>query len=109
MSRARLGVHRRYRLDSRYPKIDRVAVVSRARLGVRHHYGDDVRLDSRYPKIDRVAVVSRDRLGVHHRYRDDVRLDSRYGKIGWQWCHMLVSASIVATATTSALARVTLR
>ena len=59
-----------------------LAVVSRARLGVRHRYGDDVRLDSRYPKIDRVAVVSRARLGVRRRYRDDVRLDWRYGKTG---------------------------
>ena len=43
------------------------------------------------------------------RYRDDVRLDSRYAKTGWQWCHVLVSASVVATATTSASTRVTLR
>ena len=56
-------------------------MVSRARLGVRRRYRDDVRLGSRYPKIDRVAVVSRARLGVHRRYRDDVRLDSRYPKI----------------------------
>ena len=41
-----------------------------------YRYLDDVRLDSRYPKIDRVAVVSRARLGIHRRYRDDVRLDS---------------------------------
>ena len=33
-----------------------VAVMSRARLGVRHRYRNDARLDSRYPKIDRVAV-----------------------------------------------------
>src|SRR4051812_38124312 len=106
VSRARLGVRRRYRddvrLESRDPKIDRVAVVSRARLGIRCLYRDDVRLDSRYPKIDRVGAVSRARLGVHRRYRDDVRLDSRFTKTGWQWCHVLVSASVVATATTSA-------
>ena len=113
VSRARLGVRRRYRddvcLDSRYPKIDRVSVVSRARLGVRHRCRDDVRLDSHYPKIDGVAVVSRARLGVRRRYREDVRLDSRYAKTGWQWCHVLVSASVVATAMTSASTRVTLR
>ena len=86
-----------------------VVVVSRARLGVRRRYRDDVRLDSRYPKIDMVAVVSRHRLGVRRRYRDNVRLDSRYAKTGWQWCHVLVSASVVATATTSASTRVTLR
>ena len=105
VSRARLGVRRRYRddvrLDSRYPKIDRVTVVSRARLGVHRRY--------RYPKIDRVAVVSRARLGVRRRYGDDVCLDSRYGKTGWQWCHVLFSASVVATAMTSASTRVTLR
>ena len=113
VSRARLGVRRRYRddvrLDSRYPKMDRVAVVSCARLGVRRRYRDDIRLDSRYPKIDMVAVVSRARLGVCRRYCDDVGLDSRYAKTGWQWCHVLVSASVVATATTSASTRVTLR
>ena len=113
VSRARLGVHRRYRdevrLYSRYPKIDRVAVVSRARLGVRRRYRDDVCLDTRYPKIGRVAFVSRGRLGVRRRYRDDVRLDSRYAKTGWEWCHVLVSASVVATATTFASTRVTLR
>ena len=69
LSRARLGVHRRYRddvrVDSRYYKIDRVAFVSRARLGVRRRYRDDVRLDSSYPKIDRVAFMSRAHLGVH--------------------------------------------
>ena len=53
-------------------------------------------------RYDRVAVVSRARLGVRRRYRDDVHLDSRYAKTGWQWCHVLVSASVVATATTSA-------
>ena len=52
-------------------------MVSRARLGVRRRYRDDVRLDSRNPKIDRVGVVSRARLGVRRRYRDNVRLDSR--------------------------------
>ena len=112
VSRARLGVRRRrddVRLDSRYPKIDRVAVVSRARLGVRHRYRDDVRLNSCYPKIGRVALVSRARLGVRRRYRDDVRLDSRYAKTGWLWCHVLVSASVVATATTFASTRVALR
>src|SRR3954471_16824784 len=111
VSRARLGVRRRYRdevcLDSRYPIIDRVPVVLHALFGVRRRYRDDVRLDSRYPKIDRVAVVSRARLGVRCRYRDDVRLDWRYAKTGWQWCHVLVSASVVATATTSASTRVT--
>ena len=68
MSRARLGIRRRYRddirLDSRNPKIDRVALVSRARLGVRRRYRDDVRLDSSYPKIDMVAFMSHARLGV---------------------------------------------
>ena len=68
-------------------------MVSRARLGLRRRYRDDVRLDSRYPKIDRVAVVSRARLGLRRRYRNDVRLGSRYAKTGWQWCHVLVSAS----------------
>ena len=113
VSRALLGVRRRYRddvrLDSRNTKIDRVAVVPRARHGVRRRYRDDVRLDSRSPKLDRVAAVSRARLGVRPRYRDDVRLDSRDPKTGWQWFHMLVSASVVATATTSASTRVTLR
>ena len=50
--------------------------------------------------------MSRARLGVRRRYRDDVRLDSRYAKTGWQWCHVLVSASVAATATTSASTRV---
>ena len=113
VSRARLRVCRRYRddvrLDWRYPKIDRVALVSRARLDVRRRYYEDVRLDSRYPKIDGVAVVSRARLGVRRRYRDDVRLDSRYAKTGWEWCHVLLLMSIVATARTSASTRVTLR
>ena len=59
-----------------------MAVVSRHRLGVRRRYRDNIRLDSRYPKIDRVAVVSRARLGVRRRYRDNVRLDSRYAKTG---------------------------
>src|SRR5919106_515939 len=169
-------------------------MVSRARLGVRHRYRDDIRLDSRYAKTgwmwchvlvsasvvatatmsastrvyaktggqwghvlvsapvappgtpsastrvtlrqggcgvtcssrrpsslprrrpprlalrkDRVGMVSYARLGVRRRYRDDVRLDSRYAKTGWQWCHVLVSASVVATATTSASTRLTLR
>ena len=39
-----------------------------------------------------MAVVSRARLGVRRRYRDDVRLDSRDAKTRWQWCHALVSA-----------------
>ena len=69
-------------------------MVSRARLGVRRRYRDDVRLNSRYPKIDRVAVVSRARLGVRRRYRDDVCLDSRYGKTGWQWCHEIGRAHV---------------
>ena len=51
-------------------------------------------------------MVSRARLGVRRRYRDDVRLDSRYAKTRWHWCHVLVSASVVATATTSASTRV---
>src|ERR687892_274359 len=54
-------------------------------------------------------MVSCARLGVRRRYRDDVLLDSRYAKTGWEWCHMLVSASVVATATKSASTRVTLR
>ena len=49
------------------------------------------------------------RLGVRRRYRNDVRLDSRYAKIGWEWCHVLVSVSVGATATTAASARGTLR
>ena len=53
--------------------------------------------------------MSRARLGVRPRYRDDVRLDSRYAKTGWEWCHVLVSASVVATATTSASTHITLR
>ena len=84
-------------------------MASRARLGVRRRYRDDVLLDSRYPKMDSVALVSRARLGVHRRYCDDVPLDSRYAKTGWEWCHVLVSASVVATVTTSASTRVTLR
>src|SRR5918994_83871 len=79
-----------------------MAVVSRARLGVRRRYRDDVRLDSRYAKTGwqwcHVLVSA-----------SVVRLDSRYSKTGWQWCDVLVSASVVATATTSALTRVTLR
>ena len=115
---------------------DRMGMVSRARLGVRRGYRDDVRLDSCYAKtgwewchvlvsasvvatattsastrvtLRQVGMVSRARLGVRRRYRDDVRLDSRYAKTGWQWCHVLVSASVIATATTSASTRVTLR
>ena len=84
-------------------------MVSRARLGVHRRYRDDVRLDSRDPKMDEVAMLSRAPLVVRRRYRDDIRLDSRYAKTGWQWCHVLVSTSIVATATTSASTRVTLR
>ena len=76
-------------------------MVSRARLGVRLRYRDDVRLDSRYAKTGW--------QWCHVLVRDDVRLDSRYAKTGWQWCHVLVSASVVATATTSASTRVTLR
>src|SRR5919106_1253313 len=86
-----------------------MAVVSHACLGARRRYHDDIRLDSRYPKIDRVAVVSRARLGVRRRYRVDVSLDSRYAKTGWQCCPVLVSASVVAPATTSASTLVTLR
>ena len=55
-----------------------MAVVSRARLCVNRRYRDDVRLDSRYPKIERVALVSHASLGVRRRYRDHGRLDSRY-------------------------------
>ena len=44
-----------------------------------------------------MGMVSRARLGVRRRYRDDVRLDSRYVKTGWECCHVLVSASVVAT------------
>ena len=111
-------------------------MVSRARLGVRRRYREDVRLDSRYAKsgwqwchvlvsasvvatatmsattrvtLRQVAVVSRACLGVLRLYRDDVSLDSRYAKTGWQWCHVLVSASIVATVMTSASTRVMLR
>jgi len=51
-------------------------------------------------------MVSRARLGVRRRYRDDVRLDSHYAKIGGKRCHVLVSASVVATTTTSASTRV---
>ena len=50
--------------------------MSRARLGVRRRYRDDVRLDLRNRKIDRVGMVSCARLGVRHRYRDNVRLNS---------------------------------
>ena len=53
--------------------------------------------------------MSRAPLGVRRRYCDDVRLDSRYAKTGRQWCHVLVLASVVATATMSASSRVTLR
>ena len=58
-------------------------------------------------------MVSRARLGVRRRYRDYVRLDSCYAKTGWEWYHVLVSASVVAsvvaTVTTSVSTRVTLR
>ena len=54
-------------------------------------------------------MVSGARLGVRRRYRDDVRLYSRYAKTGWQWCHVLVSASDFATAKMPASTRVTLR
>ena len=111
-------------------------MVSRARIGVRRRYRDDVRLDSCYAKtgwqyyhvlvpayVIATAMTSAStrvtlrqggngvsaRLGGHRRYRDDVRLYSRYAKTGWQWCHVLVSASVVATATMSASTRVTLR
>ena len=53
--------------------------MSRARLGVRRRYRDDVRLDFAYPKMV-WHPVSRARLGVHCRYRDDVRLDFAYTK-----------------------------
>ena len=56
-----------------------------------------------------MEVVSRALVGVRRRNRHDVRLDSRYAKTGWEWCHVLVSASVVATATKSASTRVTLR
>ena len=75
--------------------------MSRARLGVRRRYRDDVRLDSRFAKTGW--------QWCHVLVRDDVRLDSRYAKTGWQWCHVLVSASVVAIATTSASTRITLR
>ena len=70
-------------------------MVSRARLGVRRRYRNDVRLDSRYAKTG------------WEWYHVLVRLDSRYAKTGWEWCHVLVSASVVATAATSASTRVT--
>ena len=54
-------------------------------------------------------MVSRARLGTRRRCRDDVRLDSRVPKTGWQWCHGLVSASVVAAATSSASTCVMLR
>jgi hypothetical protein len=83
---------------------DSMAVVSRARLGIRRCYRNDVRLYSRYPKtrwplchmLSSVSVVA-------------TCLHSRNANIEWQWCHVLVSASIVTTVTTSALTRVTLR
>ena len=139
VSHACLGVRRRYRddvrLDSRYakrggkwrhvlvstsivatattPASTRVAqrlgeMVSRARLGERRRYRDDVHLDSHYAKTGG-EMVSRARLGIRRRYRDDVRLDSRYAMTGGKWCHVLVSASVVATATTSTSTRVALR
>src|SRR5512141_650395 len=139
VSRARLGVRRRYRddvrLDSRYAKtgwewchvLISASVVASAttaastRVTLRQG-GSGVTCSSRSPsslprrrpprlalRYDRVAGVSRARLGVRPRCRDDVRLDSGYAKTGLQWCHMLVSASVVATATTSASTRVTLR
>ena len=40
--------------------------------------------------------MSRARLGVRCRYRDDIRLDSRYAKTSRQWCHVLVSAFVGA-------------
>ena len=54
-------------------------------------------------------MVSRARLGVRRRYRDDICLYSRYAKTGYEWCHVLISASVVATATTSVSTRVMLR
>jgi len=116
--------------------IRQVEMLSRGHLGVRRRYGDDVRLDSRCAKTggngvtclsrrpsslprrclprlalhkERREMVSRARLGVSRHYRDDVRLDSRYAKTGGKWCQVLVSTSVVATATTSASTRVTLR
>ena len=111
-------------------------MVSRARLGVRRRYRDDVRLDSRYAKtgwqwchvlvsasvVATATTSASTRVTLRQggngdtcssrrprRYRDDVRLDLRYAKTGWEWCHVLVSASVVATATTSASTSVTLR
>src|SRR5918995_1821705 len=139
VSCARLGVRRRYRddvrLDSRYAKtgwqwchvlvsasVVATATTSASTRVTLRQGGSDVTCSSRrsssLPRLcpprlalrkNRVAVVSRAPLGVHRRYRDDVRLDSRYAKTGWQWCHMLVPVSVVATATTSASTRVTLR
>src|SRR4051812_40208657 len=113
-----------------------LAVVSRARLGVRRRYRDVVRLDSRFAKIGwqwshvlvSASVVATATTSASIRvllrqggscvtcssrgcirYRDDVRLDSHYAKTGWQWCHVLVSASVIAIATTSASTRVSLR
>ena len=37
-------------------------------------------------------MVSRARLGVRRFYRDDIRLHFPYAKTGWEWCHVLVSA-----------------
>src|SRR3954468_8093871 len=56
-----------------------------------------------------MAVVSRALVIVRRCYRDNVRFDSRFAKTGWQWCHVLVSASVLATATTSASTPVLLR
>ena len=75
-------------------------LVSRARLGVRRRCRDDVRLDFAYPKLV-WHPVSRARLGVRRHYRDDVRLDFLYPKLVWHPVSRLVSASVVATATTS--------
>src|SRR5918995_1181268 len=138
VSRARLGIRRRYRddvrLDSRYaktgwewchvlvwPSVVATATTSASTRVTLRQGGSGVTCSSRCPsslprrrsprlafKKDRVAVVSRARLGVRRRYRDDIRLDSRFAKTRWQWCHVLVSASVVATVTTSASTRVTL-
>src|SRR5512141_2865162 len=138
VSRARLGVRRRYRedvrLDSRYAKtgwpwchvlvsasVVATATTSASTRVTLRQGGNGVTCSSRRPsslprrrpprlalRYDRLAVVSRARLGVRRRYVDDVRLDSRYAKTGWQWCHVLVSADVVAT-TTSASTRVILR
>src|SRR5512133_1557258 len=139
VSRARLGVRRRYRddvrLDSRYAKtgwewchvlvsasVVATATTSASTRVMLRQGGNGVTCSSRRPsslprrrpprlavRKDRVGMVSRSRLRVRRRYRDDVRLDSRYAKTGWEWCHVLVSASVVATATTSASTHVTLR